>query len=151
MFSKSFGYALRGILYIAYEQKGRRNIQVEEIARQLALPPHFMSKILKNLVKHKILSSSKGPNGGFNLNETTLQTSVLRVLEVTEGLSLIHNCALRMQECNHQNPCPLHYKMEGIKASLNKELSETSINDLVQEDKADFILSLTSTINTVII
>jgi DNA-binding IscR family transcriptional regulator len=50
-FSKSFGYAVRGVLYIAIMQDEKRYVQVEEIAGQLAVPRHFMGKILKNLVK----------------------------------------------------------------------------------------------------
>jgi Rrf2 family iron-sulfur cluster assembly transcriptional regulator len=145
MFSKSFGYALRGILYIVLFQGTRRNVQVDEIAQQLCLPQHFMSKILKNLVKHGILSSSKGPNGGFHINELTLHTPLLRVVEVTEGLGLITNCALRMQECNLQNPCPLHYKMESIKHTLRKELGETTIKDLADTKNPDVIKSLSNT------
>ena len=150
MFSKSFGYALRGILYIALLQGKRRNVQVDEIAQQLSLPQHFMSKILKNLVKHGILSSSKGPNGGFHINELTLNTPLLHIVEVTEGLGLIKNCALRMQECNLQNPCPLHYKMESIKKTLSKELGETTIQDLANNDNPDLIKSLSNTIHPVI-
>lgn len=149
MFSKSFGYALRGVLYIALVQGDRRNVQVDEIAQQLSLPQHFMSKILKNLVKHGILSSSKGPHGGFHINELTLNTPLLRIVEVTEGLGLINNCALRMQECSLQNPCPLHYKMDSIKNTLRKELGETTIKDLTKNDNPDFIKSLSNTIHPV--
>ena len=150
MFSKSFGYALRGILYIALLQGKRRNVQVDEIAQQLSLPQHFMSKILKNLVKHNILSSSKGPNGGFHINEFTLNTPLLRIVEVTEGLGLINNCALRMQECNLQNPCPLHYKMERIKNTLKKELRETTVKDLANTNHPDLIKSLSNTVHPLI-
>ena len=144
MFSKSFGYSLRGILYIALLQGKRKNVQVDEIAQQLCLPQHFMSKILKNLVKEKILSSSKGPNGGFHINEKTLSTSLLHIVEVTEGLGIINHCALRLQECNSHNPCPLHYKMEAIKLNLKKELEETTIQDLVEQDNPDLIKSLSN-------
>lgn len=149
MFSKTFGYALRGILYIALLQGKRKNVQVDEIAQQLSLPQHFMSKILKNLVKHQILSSSKGPNGGFHINERTLSTSLLHIVEITEGLGLINHCALRLQECNSQNPCPLHFKMESIKLNLKKELVETTIQDLVDQDNPDLIKSLSNLIHPV--
>lgn len=150
MFSKSFGYALRGIIYIVLLQGKRRNVQVDEIAQQLSLPQHFMSKILKNLVKHGILSSSKGPNGGFHINEQTLSTPILRIIEITEGLGMINNCALRLQECNSQNPCPLHYKMESVKHVLKKELGETTIKDLTDNDNPDLIKSLSNMVHPVL-
>ena len=45
-FSKSFGYAVRGVLYIAVMQNEKRYVQAEEIAAQLFVPRHFMGKIL---------------------------------------------------------------------------------------------------------
>ncbi|RYF86429.1 MAG: transcriptional regulator, partial [Chitinophagaceae bacterium] len=49
-FSKSFGYAVRGVLYIAFMQDAKQYVQAEEIAAQLLVPRHFVSKILKKLV-----------------------------------------------------------------------------------------------------
>ena len=37
------------------------------IAKDLDIPTPFLGKILQNLAKHKILSSTKGPHGGFTL------------------------------------------------------------------------------------
>jgi Rrf2 family transcriptional regulator, iron-sulfur cluster assembly transcription factor len=148
MFSKSFGYALRGILYIALLQHEARNIQVDEIAERLALPRHFMSKILKNLAKHGILHSIKGPNGGFNINEHTMGTTVLTIVKITEGLAAFDNCVLRLHKCDAQNPCPLHQKIAESKETLRKELASTTIEDLVRTDKKDFIKSITTLVES---
>jgi Rrf2 family protein len=68
IFSKSFGYAVRGMLYVAMMQDEKRYVQAEEISTRLAVPRHFMGKILKKLVKERLLASSKGPSGGFTFN-----------------------------------------------------------------------------------
>jgi DNA-binding IscR family transcriptional regulator len=49
--SKSFGYALRGILYIAVMQDEERKVQIEEIATKLSVPKHFLGKIMQQVVK----------------------------------------------------------------------------------------------------
>src|SRR5580765_6800553 len=77
IFSKSFGYALRGLLYITFRQHESRYVQVEEIASNLAVPKHFMGKILKRLAKEQILHSAKGPSGGFRMNKSTASVSLL--------------------------------------------------------------------------
>ena len=79
LFSKSFGYALRGILYIASMQDEHRLIQIDEIAAQLNVPRYFMGKILKRLVKENILLSTKGPYGGFSLHQQTLSLPLLPI------------------------------------------------------------------------
>ncbi|HEX6332588.1 MAG TPA: Rrf2 family transcriptional regulator [Flavisolibacter sp.] len=144
IFSKSFGYAVRGILYVALMQDEKRYVQVEEIAAKLAVPRHFMGKILKNLAKAGVINSSKGPSGGFTINEETLSLPLVRMIDLTEGMVSINSCVLRVKECNSMNPCPLHNQMEGIRAKLKTVLSQTTIGDLLSENKTDFIKSIST-------
>jgi Rrf2 family transcriptional regulator, iron-sulfur cluster assembly transcription factor len=143
-FSKSFGYAVRGVLYIAVMQDEKRYVQVEEIAAQLAVPRHFMGKILKKLVKENVLISAKGPAGGFTINEGTLQLPLVRLMDITDGLGLFATCVLRLKECNALNPCPMHCQMEAVNLKLKSILSNTTVGDLLQNDKPGFIKSLST-------
>ena len=143
-FSKSFGYAVRGVLYIAVMQDEKRYVQVEEIAYRLAVPRHFMGKILKKLVKENVLASAKGRTGGFTVNEHTLELPLMRLIDITDGLSIFSTCVLCLKECNASNPCPMHHQMEGVNARLKKILSGTAIGDLLNDNKQDFIQSLST-------
>ncbi len=109
IFSKSFGYAVRGVLYIGL-QGNKRHVQAKEIASVLAVPKHFMGKILKRLVKEEVLSSVKGPSGGFMVNSHTMNTPLFRLFAITEGLSTLETCTLKFSKCDSVNPCPLHLK-----------------------------------------
>lgn len=143
IFSKSFGYALRGILYIALVQEDEgRKVQVDEIAEQLGVPRHFMGKILKGLVKDGLLQSVKGPYGGFALASGTLNTSLFALIELTDGLNTFKNCVLHLRVCNAVNPCPLHFQMEKIKRNLHEVLLGTVVADLLKKDKEQFIKSI---------
>jgi len=144
IFSKSFGYAVRGVLYIAAVQEEKRYVQVEEIASNLSVPKYFMGKILKKLAKQDVLISIKGPAGGFALNEKTLVLPLMLIMEITDGMLLFRSCALRIRECNAQNPCPLHCKMDEIKGRLRSLLLHTTIGKLLSEDRTDFIRSISS-------
>lgn len=143
-FSKSFGYAVRGVLYIALMQDEKHYVQVEEIASKLAAPKHFMGKILKKLVKENILLSVKGPSGGFTLTQDTLELPVMRLAVLTDGNDFFEKCVLRVKECDAENPCPLHYHVVEIRNKLKNVLSSTKIGDLLKENKADFIKSLST-------
>lgn len=143
-FSKSFGYAVRGVLYIALMQDEKKFVQGEEISSRLGAPRHFMAKILKKLAKEKLLASAKGPFGGFTLAADTLKTPLKRIAYITEGGDLFETCVLSAKECNSANPCPMHFQAVGIKNELTKILSETTIDDLLNGDKTDFLKSLSA-------
>jgi Rrf2 family iron-sulfur cluster assembly transcriptional regulator len=144
IFSKSFGYAVRGVLYIALMQDEKHFVQVEEIAEKLAVPRHFMGKILKKLAKEKVLLSIKGPSGGFTLNEQTLKMPLMDIVMITDGPQLFNSCVMRVKECNSANPCPMHFHMEHVKVKLKAILSETAIGDLLDTNKLEFIKSIST-------
>ena len=142
IFSKSFGYALRGVLYVSMMSDENRKIRIDEMASRLSVPRHFLGKIMNKVVKTGILNSIKGPNGGFSLNAKTLDTSLLTLIEAMDGLEQFDSCVLRLRKCNSEYPCPLHYQMESYKKDSLKLFSDTTIGSLLKQDKPDFIKSI---------
>lgn len=140
--SKSFGYALRSVLYMAALQNEKKVIQLHEIARELDVPKHFLGKVLKRLSKKGIIDSSKGHAGGYALNKTTLDASVIEILNLIEGEELFRTCLIGFKRCNANNPCPLHNQFAETKNQMVNMFSETKVGDLLKEDKPAFIRSL---------
>lgn len=140
--SKSFGYALRGILYIAKLQDEKRRIQIDEIAKKLSVPKHFLGKIMQQIVKEGLLRSTKGPYGGFSLTKDTLNTPLIKLAELTDGLDQFKMCVLKLKMCDGNNPCPLHNDMEQLKEKFLSVFNGTTIGDLVKDTSGDFIKSL---------
>jgi DNA-binding IscR family transcriptional regulator len=56
-FLKSFGYALRGILYVTVLAERKDRIQLDEIAEKLTVPRYFLGKIMNKLAKQGVLAS----------------------------------------------------------------------------------------------
>ena len=140
--SKSFGYALRGILYVAKMQDEQRKVQIDEIASNLSVPKHFLGKIMQQIVKEGLLRSTKGPYGGFSLADDTLATPLIKLVEITDGLDQFRVCVLKLKYCDGSNPCPLHYEMDDLRKKFLSVFTQTTIDDLVKDSKNDFIKSL---------
>jgi Rrf2 family protein len=134
LFSKSFGYALRGILYVAIMSDGHKRVPIDEISDRLSVPRHFLGKIMNKVAKEGVLNSTKGPNGGFALNDQTLATSLLTLLESINGLSQFNECVLRLKKCNANQPCPLHDRIQAYKTDLLDFFSRTDIGSLVTDE-----------------
>lgn len=140
--SKSFGYALRGILYIAIMQDERQKVQIDEIASKLSVPKHFLGKIMQQIVKAGLLKSTKGPYGGFALTSETLNTPVIKLVEITDGMEQFSMCVLNLKYCNGLNPCPLHHEMEEVKRNYLNVFTKNTIGDLLKDSKSDLLKSL---------
>ena len=140
--SKSFGYSLRSIIYMALMSNTKRNIQLQEISDEISVPRHFLGKVMKRLAKNGIVDSAKGRTGGFMLNEHTLSYSLKDLIILIEGDALFSACVIGFKKCNEKNPCPLHHQMVEIRKQILKTYSETKIGDLLIEDKTELLKSL---------
>lgn len=142
MFSKSFGYALRGVLYVALAGTEKK-VQLDEMAGQLGVPRHFLGKVMKRLVKGEVLGSLKGPYGGFYITAKTMGTSLLRLTEVTGEVQEFGNCVLHFRKCDATNPCPMHHQVESLKRQWQEMLANTSIGDVFKKQEfSDFIQNI---------
>lgn len=142
--SKSFGYALRGILYVALMQDEKRKVQIDEIAEKLSVPRHFLGKIMQQVVKAGLLQSTKGPYGGFSLVENTMQTPMIELVKITDDMDQFKICTLKLKYCNGENPCPLHNEMEQIREKFLTLFQTTTLGDLLTDNKNSIIKSLSA-------
>lgn len=144
VFSKSFGYAIRSILYIAAVQAEKKWVQLDEVAAELKIPRHFLAKVMKLLAKSEVLDSQRGPSGGFGINNNTLRTTLSRLLDVTGEHIGFDTCVLRLSHCNAQHPCPLHFRAQQLRDDWVRLLSSTTIGDLFGKTEGELVKSFSA-------
>ncbi|MEX0648978.1 MAG: Rrf2 family transcriptional regulator [Balneolaceae bacterium] len=115
MLSASCHYALQAMFYIALHSTDNENVELSEIAEKQNIPKHFLSKILQLLVKHKLLTSMKGPNGGFSLIKPPEQVTLIEIIEAIDGLDIFTQCGLSYRPCDDNNPCQIHKEYKKIR------------------------------------
>lgn len=134
MFSKTCEYAIRAVIYIYNRNRDCKcNVGVEEIANEIQSPRPFTAKILQTLSKQEIISSIKGPNGGFFITEKQAKTSLLELVKAVDGPKLISGCVLGLSQCNENKPCPLHNQYKPIKDEFNQLLASSTIENLASK------------------
>jgi Rrf2 family protein len=133
MFSRSCEYALQGVLYIALHSKNGQAVGLKEIAESLKIPMHFLSKILQLLVRHKVLSSIKGPNGGFLLSDAPQNLTLFKIVEIVDGLDIFDRCGIGLKVCSDETPCPIHHKYKILKEDIKNLLKEKTVATLSDE------------------
>lgn len=131
MFSKACEYAIKAVIIISLNSGKNKLTGVKEISEEIDSPEAFTAKILQNLVKQEIISSKKGPNGGFFLNEKQIEkTTLSEIVKAIDGDSLFVRCGLGLKQCSEKNPCPLHHEFKKIREQIKSLLESTPINTL---------------------
>ncbi|MCB0283551.1 MAG: Rrf2 family transcriptional regulator [Calditrichaeota bacterium] len=140
MLSKTCEYAIRSVLYVANQQFINTGMKsgIKQISESLNIPAHFLGKILQTLTRHEIMSSAKGPNGGFYLNEQQQRNPLLSIVEVIDGLKIFSRCGLGLEKCSSEHPCPLHNDFasyrDGMENALRNYTVEDTISGLIKGD-----------------
>jgi Rrf2 family protein len=76
-----------GVFAVSYLARRRKDgpVQAREIAEALGVPPDYLLKILQQLVKARVLISTRGPAGGFSLIRSPEEVTLLTVVEAVGG------------------------------------------------------------------
>lgn len=133
MVSKSCKYAIRASVFIASFAGSTKKPGVQEIAAEIEAPPAFTGKILQILNKNKIVTSIKGPYGGFICDERQRNLAVSEIVNAVDGLEVFQDCVMGLQKCSDDHPCPMHYKIIQERDKMFKIFRETKIKDLAKD------------------
>lgn len=133
MFSKSCEYAIRAALYVSSNSINGSKLSIKEIAKEIDSPEPFTAKILQTLSREKIISSIKGPNGGFYLDPKAKPIPLNTIVKAMDGEDVLHACSLGLKVCSDASPCPIHHEIKRYKDRLRKIMKEKTIQDLNKE------------------
>jgi Rrf2 family protein len=82
--SRASAYALGAVLQLSHAPVGMP-IPCSQLAKFGQMPERFLLQVLRNLVNHGILISTRGVDGGYALARSLDEISLLQILEATEG------------------------------------------------------------------
>lgn len=131
MLSKSCKYAIRAVLYLA--QNPIKKIGAKQIALALNIPAPFLAKTLQELTKRGIISSVKGPNGGFFISEKNRNSKIVDIVTSIEGESVFNQCFIGNPECNSKRPCNVHHLYVSFKKQLFKNFFDKSLSAVIDD------------------
>lgn len=141
MLSQKCKYALRTILHLAVQKNPSQKKSIKDLAEDLKIPTPFLGKILQELVPKHLLSSVKGPGGGFYLTPDNLKMPAIKVVEAVDGLSVFESCGLGLTRCSDQYPCPIHNEFKEVRDRLKTVFADRTIAALAKDIKThEYIL-----------
>ena len=113
-------------------------VNLKEIAKILGASEHHLSKVMQRLVKVGIISSVRGPSGGFLLKKNALSKSVLEILEIFEGEAERNPCLMKREECV-VGSCIYNDFLEKINSQVINYLSSYKLKDLLNRNIKEFL------------
>ena len=131
--SQTAEHALRAVLYVAGSEERGELIKVNEIADELRMPRNSLSKILHSLTRSGVLSSVRGPNGGFRLAIPAEQLSLARVVAPYDSVGQDRRCLLGRSRCTDDEACAAHDSWKSVSRQVGDFFHCTTVADLMRE------------------
>ena len=129
MFSQTAEYALRIVVWLASQGGEARTTQ--QIAKATKIPAGYLSKVLQNLGRSRIVIGQRGIGGGFTLSIPPERLSPLDIINAVDPIKRITRCPLGLKT-HATGLCPLHLRLDEAMGLIEKGLGETKISDLLR-------------------
>lgn len=136
MLSQTSEYALQATLYVAMHQN-EGPVKLDEIARSLGGPRNYLSKTLHLLARAGVLSSERGPHGGFRLAGPAESLTLLQIVAPFDPARLTRRCIMGEGECSDETACAAHARWKPVSERMRAFFASTTIADLVANPGAD--------------
>ena len=134
MLSVTADHAVRALLVLG-RHYGERPVRADEIADATGAPRNYLAKTLNVLAKSGIVSSARGPFGGFALAVAPERLTLARVVDLFDEPRSQSKCMLGTAPCDPHRPCAAHVRWTAITNARRAPLCATSIADLLGNTK----------------
>lgn len=128
--SKATDYGIRAMLHIA-SLPDDISVRRVEIAAAEKIPTNFMAKVLRRLVRHGLLHSSRGLHGGFCLARPATQISLLDMVEAIDGPISVASGTADSAANDWSPTCPASLVWPEVERVLRQTLGRYSLEVLV--------------------
>ena len=125
-FSRPCQHAIRALVHLAAQGEGVPR-RVRDIAKAEDLPAPTLASVLQNLVRAGLVRSQKGPRGGFSLARPAEEITLHQIVEAVAGIQSITQCALGLDACSDDVPCPIHNRVQEVRQQLIEYMQSVTV------------------------
>ena len=127
--SRTVAYAVHATLQLAQTDSGAP-VPCSQLAAEGSMPERFLLQILRNLVTHGILHSTRGVEGGYSLERKPDEISLLEVIEAIDG-PLVATLPIPDGDHSATYDSRLRDVLEQVAANSRRLLGAVKLSDLL--------------------
>lgn len=127
--SRTVAYAIQATLQLA-QTDSVVPIPCSKLAAQGGMPERFLLQILRNLVTHGILRSTRGVEGGYALVRQPADISMLEVIEAIDG-PLMGNQVVA-EGLNEDSQKKLRSALDQVTITARQQLDSIKLSQIIE-------------------
>jgi len=127
-------YGVRGMLDLALHY-GQGPISIKSIAERQEISLHYIEQLFVKLRRAGLITSVRGPNGGYLLNKPPSDIRIGDIIRVVEGSIAPVYCVDMDGECKRADICVARLLWMKVRDKIAEVLDSTTLEDLCKEDR----------------
>jgi Rrf2 family iron-sulfur cluster assembly transcriptional regulator len=131
-------YGIRAVINLALAAKNTP-ISIKSIAEQEGISPIFLEQIFYLLKKQGIISSVRGPGGGFVIKKPLSEISLKDILQAVGENIFIVPCTQKQSEkeiCGRLASCKMSSVWHNFHNMINGYLTKVTLQDIIMQEGA---------------
>jgi len=132
--TRASDYAVRVMIHLAGLPPAS-TVRQAELSKATDVSGHFLSKVLQQLVRARLIRSQRGAGGGYGLAVAAQSVSLLDVVEAIEGPVRLNQCMEEGPSCERKSWCPAHRVWAEAREAVVKVLDGASMSELAERAK----------------
>lgn len=124
-------YAVTAMLDLAihYDQG---SIALSDVAGRQGISLSYLEQLFAQLRKRGLVSSTRGPGGGYRLNNPPDQISIARIIDAIDENIDATLCS-GQKNCTDDDACLTHFLWEELSANIRTFLSAKTLGDMINQ------------------
>jgi Rrf2 family protein len=132
--SRTVAYALQATLQLAQSGPGEP-VPCSRLAAEGGMPERFLLQILRSLVTHGVLQSTRGVEGGYTLDRSPDRISLLEIIEAVDGPM---NTKLPFDgDVSNECQARLRDALSSVATAARQQLQDVKLADLLNPRKRE--------------
>jgi len=125
-------YAVTAMFDLAAHSDGEL-VSAAEISKRQGISLSYLEQLLLKLKRGGLVTTVKGPSGGYRLAKKPSQVSIGEIIAAVEGPVALADCVT--STCPKSGCCSTRSLWESLSDKVTKVLDSTTLKDLCEENR----------------
>jgi Rrf2 family iron-sulfur cluster assembly transcriptional regulator len=121
-------YAITAMIDLAQNQDGA--VSLKDISDRQSISLSYLEQLFCKLKNFKVVTSRRGPGGGYVLNKKSSEISLHEIITAVEENMDQTQCGGSMN-CNKDKPCTTHNIWTGLNKIISDYMKNITIEDVI--------------------
>lgn len=129
-------YGVIAMLQLA-KSYDKGTISLKDVAHQMAYSDAYLEQLFAALKKEQLITSQRGPKGGYRLSKDPYDITVGEIIRALEGPIEFSTCVGGNEniECQRSAQCETRSLWEEVNESINSVIDNVTLGDLLDRNK----------------